>query len=69
MLAPWSLFCSNLVALQPSTTGYGFPHTPGIHTKEQTDKWKPIVAAVKKHNAIFFCQLWHVGRQSHHGEG
>eukprot|EP00891_Asterochloris_glomerata_P004653 jgi/Astpho2/4653/Aster-00219 len=49
----------------PSTTGYGYPHTPGIHTKEQTDKWKPIVAAVKKHNAIFFCQLWHVGRQSH----
>ena len=27
------------------------------------------MAAVKKHNATFFCQLWHVGRQSHNGEG
>ena len=57
------------VALKPSTTGHGYSHTPGIYTKEQTDKWKPIVAAVKKHNAIFFCQLWQTGRASLSGEG
>jgi len=44
-----------------------YPHTPGIFTKEQVEAWKPIVKAVKDKGAVFFCQLWHVGRVSHNG--
>mmetsp|Transcript_5714 Transcript_5714/g.9921 ORF Transcript_5714/g.9921 Transcript_5714/m.9921 type:complete len:407 (+) Transcript_5714:96-1316(+) len=45
--------------------GQGYPHTPGIWTQEQVKAWKPIVKAVKAKGAIFFMQLWHVGRASH----
>ena len=41
---------------------------PGIHTEEQKEAWKPIVQAVHKKGAIFFLQLWHVGRASHPGD-
>ena len=40
-------------------------HATGVHTQEQVDAWKPITKAVKDKGAIFFCQLWHVGRASH----
>ncbi|KAF7127439.1 hypothetical protein RHSIM_Rhsim11G0059500 [Rhododendron simsii] len=50
-----------------SDTGQGFPHTPGIWTKEQVEAWKPIVDAVHAKGGIFFCQIWHVGRVSNHG--
>lgn len=49
----------------PSPTGYGYPHTPGIFSPEHIAAWKPITQAVKDAGAIFFCQLWHVGRVSH----
>jgi hypothetical protein len=39
--------------------------TTGVHTQEQVEAWKPITKAVKDKGAIFFCQLWHVGRASH----
>ncbi|KAF5840124.1 hypothetical protein DUNSADRAFT_17725 [Dunaliella salina] len=45
--------------------GQGFPHTPGIFSSEQTEAWKPVVKAVRDKGAVFFCQLWHVGRASH----
>ncbi|CAM6085448.1 unnamed protein product [Calypogeia fissa] len=48
-----------------SETGHGYPQTPGIYTKEQIEAWKPIVKAVHEKGAIFFCQIWHVGRKSH----
>lgn len=44
-----------------------YPHTPGIFTEEHIEAWKPITQAVKDAGAIFFCQLWHVGRVSHTG--
>ncbi|XP_073007647.1 putative 12-oxophytodienoate reductase 4 isoform X2 [Typha latifolia] len=47
-----------------SDTAQGYPDTPGIWTKEQVEAWKPIVDAVHNRGAIFFCQLWHVGRSS-----
>ncbi|KAK4476814.1 hypothetical protein RD792_015974 [Penstemon davidsonii] len=47
-----------------SDTAQGYPHTPGIWTKEQVEAWKPIVDAVHKKGGIFFCQIWHVGRVS-----
>lgn len=51
-----------------SDRGYGYPHTPGIHTAEQIEAWKPIVAGVKDKGAVFFCQIWHCGRSSHQGK-
>jgi 12-oxophytodienoic acid reductase len=48
-----------------SETGHGYPKTPGIYTKEQIEAWKPIVKGVHEKGAIFFCQIWHVGRKSH----
>ncbi|KAI5674287.1 hypothetical protein M9H77_14651 [Catharanthus roseus] len=48
-----------------SPTAAGFPHVPGIFTKEQVEAWKEIVDAVHAKGAVIFCQLWHVGRASH----
>ncbi|RLN04123.1 hypothetical protein C2845_PM13G19430 [Panicum miliaceum] len=42
-----------------------FPRVPGIYNQEQIDAWKKVVDAVHAKGAIFFCQLWHVGRASH----
>ncbi|KAK1263539.1 12-oxophytodienoate reductase 1 [Acorus gramineus] len=47
-----------------SDTAQGYTDTPGIWTKEHVEAWKPIVKAVHDKGAIFFCQLWHVGRVS-----
>ncbi|CAH9083955.1 unnamed protein product [Cuscuta epithymum] len=47
-------------------TSAGFPHVPGIFTKEQVEAWKKVVNAVHAKGAVLFCQLWHVGRASHH---
>nr|CAB3469996.1 unnamed protein product [Digitaria exilis] len=47
-----------------SATAQGYPATPGIWTHEQVEAWKPIVDAVHRKGAIFFCQIWHVGRVS-----
>ncbi|ERN20059.1 hypothetical protein AMTRI_Chr11g158000 [Amborella trichopoda] len=50
-----------------SDTAQGYPHTPGIWTKEQVEAWKPIVDAVHEKGGVFFCQIWHVGRVSNYG--
>ncbi|CAN6178781.1 unnamed protein product [Urochloa humidicola] len=47
-----------------SATAQGYPETPGIWTREQVEAWKPIVDAVHRKGALFFCQIWHVGRVS-----
>ncbi|CAH9070312.1 unnamed protein product [Cuscuta epithymum] len=47
-------------------TSAGFPNVPGIFTPEQVDGWKNVVNAVHAKGAVIFCQLWHVGRASHH---
>ncbi|XP_011087657.1 putative 12-oxophytodienoate reductase 11 [Sesamum indicum] len=47
-----------------SDTAQGYPHTPGIWTKEHVEAWKPIVDAVHQKGGIFFLQMWHVGRVS-----
>nr|GMC65163.1 12-oxophytodienoate reductase 3 [Ipomoea batatas]GME10600.1 12-oxophytodienoate reductase 3 [Ipomoea batatas] len=46
-------------------TSAGFPNVPGIFTQEQVEAWKKVVDAVHAKGAVFFCQLWHVGRASH----
>ncbi|KAG0560185.1 hypothetical protein KC19_10G160300 [Ceratodon purpureus] len=48
-----------------SESAQGFPNAPGIWSKEQVEAWKPVVKAVHDKGAIFFCQIWHVGRVSH----
>ncbi|KAF5840121.1 hypothetical protein DUNSADRAFT_17722 [Dunaliella salina] len=45
--------------------GQGYPHVPGVFTREQVEAWKPIVKTVRDKGAVFFCQLWHSGRASH----
>ncbi|KAJ3683193.1 hypothetical protein LUZ60_013420 [Juncus effusus] len=48
-----------------SDTSQGYTDTPGIWTQEQVEAWKPIVQAVHDKGALFFCQIWNVGRVSH----
>lgn len=52
-------------ATQVSPRGQGYPNTPGIHTPEQVEGWKPVVDAVRHQSSRIFLQLWHVGRISH----
>lgn len=52
-------------AAQISQQGQGYPQTPGIYTPDQSAGWQTVTEAVKKRGAIFFLQLWHVGRISH----
>jgi N-ethylmaleimide reductase len=46
--------------------GQGYAWTPGIHTDEQVEGWKKVTEAVHAKGGVIFCQLWHVGRVSHH---
>jgi 12-oxophytodienoic acid reductase len=55
-------------ATDVSVTAKGYPETPGIWTQEQVEAWKPIVDAVHRKGAFFFCQIWHVGRVSTNGK-
>jgi 2,4-dienoyl-CoA reductase-like NADH-dependent reductase (Old Yellow Enzyme family) len=48
-----------------SPMGVGYAQVPGIWSAQQTELWKPIVAAVHAAGGRIFCQIWHVGRVSH----
>ncbi|HEX8695840.1 MAG TPA: alkene reductase [Longimicrobium sp.] len=50
---------------QVSPQGAGYPHTPGIHTREQVEGWRGVTDAVHAAGGRIFLQLWHVGRVSH----
>ncbi|ADE14663.1 NADH:flavin oxidoreductase/NADH oxidase [Nitrosococcus halophilus Nc 4] len=52
-------------ATQVSPQGVGYPHTPGIHNKEQVAGWQRVTAAIHERGGRIFLQLWHVGRISH----
>jgi N-ethylmaleimide reductase len=52
-------------ASQVSAQGVGYIKTPGIHTREQVEAWKPIVEAVHDQDCVIFLQLFHSGRISH----
>jgi N-ethylmaleimide reductase len=52
-------------ATQVSRRGIGYPNTPGIHTRQQVEGWKPITEAVHESGGRIFLQLWHCGRISH----
>jgi N-ethylmaleimide reductase len=51
--------------VQPSYEGQGYARTPGIHTPEQVEGWKPITDAVHHAGGKIAVQLMHVGRVGH----
>src|SRR4051794_38842391 len=51
--------------VQPSTIGQSNPGTPGLHTDEQVEAWRPVTAAVHANGGRIFAQLMHGGRVSH----
>lgn len=59
-------------ATQAAEGGQGYISTPGIHSREQVERWKEVTDAVHEEGGLIFVQLWHVGRISHpvfrHGE-
>lgn len=50
---------------QPSTTGQGYPNTPGVHTDAHQDGWARIAERVHDEGGRFVVQLMHAGRISH----
>lgn len=52
-------------AAQISLQGRGYPHTPGVHTREQIAGWRLVTDTVHAAGGRIVCQLWHVGRISH----
>ncbi|KAG2497597.1 hypothetical protein HYH03_004342 [Edaphochlamys debaryana] len=60
---PGTLFISEATNISEEALGY--MNSPGVFTREQTEAWRPVVAAVRGRGAVFFCQLWHCGRASH----
>ncbi|MER5929212.1 alkene reductase [Streptomyces sp. NPDC002054] len=51
--------------VQPSAVGQSNPGTPGLHTDEQVEAWRPVTAAVHANGGRIFAQLMHGGRVSH----
>jgi 2,4-dienoyl-CoA reductase-like NADH-dependent reductase (Old Yellow Enzyme family) len=48
-----------------SEQGRGYAFTPGIYAPDQIAGWARVTEAVHGAGGKIFCQLWHVGRQSH----
>lgn len=44
----------------------GYSDVPGLYADEQIAGWKRVTDAVHAKGGHIFCQLWHVGRVSHH---
>ena len=49
-----------------SPQGQGYADVPGLYGTEQLDGWKKVTQAVHAQGGKIVCQLWHVGRVSHH---
>ena len=58
------LIISEGTAISPQAQGYA--DVPGLYGTEQLDGWKHVTHAVHAEGGHIFCQLWHVGRISHH---
>lgn len=61
--SPGGLLISEASQIAPQ--GQGYPASPGIHSKEQTEGWRKVIDAVHRKGGKFAIQLWHVGRISH----
>ncbi|MFD5142997.1 alkene reductase [Streptomyces sp. NPDC058401] len=51
--------------VQPSLIGQSNPGTPGLHTDEQAEAWRPVTDAVHTNGGRIFAQIMHGGRVSH----
>ena len=58
------LIVSEATAISPQ--GQGYADVPGLYGTEQLDGWKKVTQAVHAVGGRMVCQLWHVGRVSHH---
>ena len=58
------LIVSEATAISPQ--GQGYADVPGLYGTEQLDGWKRVTKAVHAVGGRIVCQLWHVGRVSHH---
>lgn len=58
------LIVSEATAISPQAQGYA--DVPGLYGTEQLDGWKQVTRAVHAAGGKIVCQLWHVGRVSHH---
>ena len=56
------LIFSEATAVSPF--GVGYPDTPGVWSREQTEGWKKVTQAVHHEGGKMLLQLWHVGRIS-----
>ncbi|MDD1673934.1 MAG: hypothetical protein LUP99_05955 [Methanomicrobiales archaeon] len=50
---------------QVSPQGVGFHRSPGIHSQEQVEGWRKVIAGIHQGGGRCLLQLWHVGRVSH----
>lgn len=50
---------------QPSAIGQGYPFTPGLHSAEQAESWRPVTEAVHDAGGLIVAQLMHTGRIGH----
>jgi 2,4-dienoyl-CoA reductase-like NADH-dependent reductase (Old Yellow Enzyme family) len=44
--------------------GVGYPHTPGVWSREQVEGWRQVTKGVHAAGGRILLQLWHVGRIS-----
>ena len=58
------LIISEGTAISPQAQGYA--DVPGLYGTEQLDGWKKVTQAVHAQGGKIVCQLWHMGRVSHH---
>ncbi len=50
---------------QPSLQGQSNPHTPGLHSDDAAQAWRPVTAAVHANGGRIFAQVMHGGRVGH----
>jgi N-ethylmaleimide reductase len=50
---------------QISEEAKGWKDAPSIFSQEHVDGWKKVTQSVHESGGKIFCQLWHLGRQSH----
>lgn len=60
--------CAGLIiteGIQPNIVGQGFLATPGLHSSEQVDSWRPVTDAVHDAGGRIVAQIMHAGRIGH----
>ena len=58
------LLITEATAISPQAQGYS--DVPGLYGEDQIEGWAQVTKAVHAQGGKIVCQLWHVGRVSHH---